>query len=260
MQALVGPAELVLVRHAESLGNVANHRARSNGQDRLELEARDPDITLSSRGGRQARALAQHVRGLPSAARPTLLFSSPYARALETARATRSGRLADVPLDIDERLRERELGVMDGQTSRGIRRLHPEEAQRRDWLGKFYYRPPGGESWCDVLHRIRQFLLQLSLTRLDGERVWVFTHQAVILSFRVAMEGLGEEAILDIDTDTALPNCSITRYVSSSGEAGEPSGWRLAAFGDASHLGDLAPRTHEPPADEERGEADGTEG
>lgn len=52
---------LVLVRHGESVGNVADARARSAGAGRLDLDTRDPDTPLSERGERQATVLAQHV-------------------------------------------------------------------------------------------------------------------------------------------------------------------------------------------------------
>ena len=58
----------------------------------------------------------------------------------------------------DERLRERDFGAFDGMTGAGIREQYPDEAKRRDLLGKFYYRPPGGESWADVALRIRSLL------------------------------------------------------------------------------------------------------
>lgn len=141
---------------------------------------------------------------------------------------------------------------MDGQTRLGIRHLHPEEAARREWLGKFYYRPPSGESWCDVLQRVRQLLMQLSMAQLDGERIWVFTHQAVILAFRVAMERIGEQDILDIDATNDLANCSLTRYVDDG--RGQ---WQLTDFGATHAVSRIAAETHEEPADEERGDTDG---
>ncbi len=65
------------------------------------------------------------------------------------------------PLRQDERIRDRELGVLDLLTKRGVTTRFPAEAQRRSWLGKFYYRPPGGESWADLVLRIRSFLADL---------------------------------------------------------------------------------------------------
>ncbi len=260
MQPLTGPREFVLVRHAESRGNVANQAAHDRAANQLDLEVRDADMPLSDLGVRQARALGEHLHGLPAEQRPSRVFSSPYVRALDTAEAAAAG--TDVPIEVDERLRERELGLLDGMTASGIRHLHPDEAARREWLGKFYYRPPSGESWCDVLQRVRQFLMQLSMAELDGGCLWVFSHQAVILSFRVAFEGLSEKEVLDIDASTQLANCSMTRY--TRGTAGR---WSLAAFDDTSGVSQLAPETHEQPTaqrrsgeDDERRRGDGRDG
>ena len=249
MQVLTGPEEFVLVRHAESLGNVANQVAHDQAASRLDLEVRDADMMLSPLGVRQARALGEHLDGLGEERRPTRVFSSPYVRALNTAAAA-AGRI-DASIEVDERLRERELGVLDGMTSRGIRELYPAEADRRKWLGKFYYRPPSGESWCDVVQRVRQFLMQLSMAQLEGERVWVFSHQAVILAFRVAFEGLSEKEVLDIDASAPVPNCSMTSYT-----AGSQGHWSLAAFADTSGVSELAPQTVEQPTPERRGGED----
>ena len=62
---------------------------------------------------------------------------------------------------LDERLRDRELGILDRLTSAGVEARFLEEGERRRWLGKFYYRPPGGESWADVVLRLRSLLADL---------------------------------------------------------------------------------------------------
>ena len=46
----------------------------------------------------------------------------------------------------------------------------------------------------------------------DGERVWVFTHQAVIMAFRYVLEGIDEKDLLDVDHRIQIPNASLTRY------------------------------------------------
>jgi probable phosphoglycerate mutase len=48
---------------------------------------------------------------------------------------------------IDERLREKEFGILDRLTRAGIEEQFPDQAEFRRLLGKFYHRPPGGESW-----------------------------------------------------------------------------------------------------------------
>ena len=64
---------------------------------------------------------------------------------------------------VDERLREKEFGILDRLTRSGIEELHPDQAEFRQLLGKFYHRPPGGESWCDVILRLRSALDTISL-------------------------------------------------------------------------------------------------
>jgi broad specificity phosphatase PhoE len=242
MQVLSGPTELVLVRHAESRGNVADREARLAKALRLQLDVRDADMPLSDLGVQQAQALGRHLRSQPPHSRPTAVLSSPYARAASTARTIVATADLDLEVELDERVRERELGAFDGLTGDGIRRLHPDEAGRRRWVGKFLYRPPSGESWADVVLRVRQLMLNISLAPDAYERIWVVTHQAVILAFRMAMEGLTEAEILEIDRGQPLPNCSTTRY-----RSGPCGGWQLVAFADPGPIEGVAPETHERP-------------
>ena len=204
-----GPTELVLVRHGHSAGNAADDAARESGAEELDLSDRDADVALSDTGQEQAEGLAAWLSGLDPDERPTRAVTSPYRRAADTANAA----LHPLGLepDVDERLRERDLGVFDGLTGAGIRSRHPEEAARRKKLGKFYYQPPSGESWADVVLRVRSLLADVRAD-CDGERLWLFTHQAVIMSFRYALESLSEEEILRIDREVMIPNASVTRY------------------------------------------------
>jgi broad specificity phosphatase PhoE len=230
MAAIPGPAALWLVRHAESQGNLADVRATEAGAARLDLDVRDPDTPLSATGHDQAEALGAWLQELPADQRPTTVLSSPYARAADTARtAVQFGGL-DLRVRFDERLRERDLGAFDRMTRAGIRAEYPEEARRRDLLGKFYYRPPGGESWADVALRVRSLLTTAEL-RHDGERLLVVTHQAVIMVFRYVLEELSEQQLLDIDKREQLANTSVTRYEAAPGGTLE-----LAGFNAVGHL------------------------
>jgi broad specificity phosphatase PhoE len=216
----MGPARLVLVRHAESVGNVADAQARRAGAARLDLDLRDADVPLSDRGRDQAAALGQYVSRLGSTATPTFVVSSPYRRSADTAHTALAATTSTVGVVLDERLRERELGAFDGLTGVGIRAEYPEEAARRDRLGKFYYRPPGGESWCDVALRVRSFLRDVG-TRPAPDRVWVFTHQAVITCFRYVLEGLTEQELLAIDREVVMANGATTTYQRGPGSVPE---------------------------------------
>ena len=125
------------------------------------------------------------------------------------------------PLMVDERLREREFGILDGLTTLGIAASHPAQAELKKLLGKFYHRPPGGESWADVILRLRSALDTLSL-HYAGRRVLVVSHQVVVLCCRYLLEDLDEERILAIDRLGDIANCGVTEYRCE--EAAEPRG------------------------------------
>ncbi len=215
--------ELLLVRHGESEGNTARERAEAAAAEVIDVRQRDPDVPLSELGRKQSAALTDAFDGLSFAQ----VWSSPYVRAAQTARIATGGRSR---LRYDERLRDRELGILDRLTARGVAARFPEEAERRTWLGKMYYRPPGGESWADVALRLRSWLRELSD---QPGRVLVVTHDAVILLLRYVCEGMDEQALLELAARSSLGNASVTRLVR------EQERWRTTAFDDRSHLGDL---------------------
>jgi probable phosphoglycerate mutase len=238
----VDGAVLLWVRHAESTANLADLAAHESNAARLELTHRDPDVPLSDAGREQARALGSTWRDLPSTERPTVVVSSPYERALQTAQLALAAADWDLPVVRDERVRERELGLLDGYTHTGIADQFPQEAERRNWLGKFYYRPPGGENWADVAGRVRSLLAEIA-TSADNERVLVVTHQAVILIARYVLEDMTEQEVLDVDRSERLANTAVTRFEAVGGS------WRLVAYNDAGHLDDRGvPETDEPDA------------
>ncbi len=147
---------LWIVRHGESTANVAASAAEAAGIELIDLTHRDADVPLSDTGEEQARATARWLAGLPADQRPDVAVVSPYLRAVRTAELALAG--TGIPAGVDERLRDRELGILDGLTGHGVARRYPDEAARRQRLGKFYYRPPGGESWTDVALRLRTLL------------------------------------------------------------------------------------------------------
>jgi broad specificity phosphatase PhoE len=223
------PQTLWIVRHGQSAGNVARDAAELDGLATIALAHRDVDVPLSARGEQQACALGDWFAGLAREERPDVVLSSPYVRARQTAdrvvdalRAQSRRRSADdetIACVRDERLREKEFGILDRLTPLGIRAKYPELAEQRQHVGKFYFRPPGGESWCDVILRLRSFLEMLT-REYRGDRVLVVAHQVIVNCVRYLLERLDEDQILTIDRLGDVPNCGITSY------AFEPSAGR----------------------------------
>jgi 2,3-bisphosphoglycerate-dependent phosphoglycerate mutase len=217
---------LDLIRHGESAGNVANDAARANRLEMLDLATRDMDVPLSDRGAAQARSLGSWLADQG----PDCIISSPYRRALDTATLALDTAGVDVPVRCDERLREREFGILDRLTRTGIEARYPDQAAARTFLGKMYHRPPGGESWVDVAARVRSFHRDLRLDQAGGH-VIVVAHQAVILLFRYVLDSLTEAEILAIDAEADIANTAITTYT-SDGDA--PA--TLTAYNQHDHL------------------------
>jgi probable phosphoglycerate mutase len=228
------PTRLWLVRHGQSAGNVANDAAIAAGHPSIDIDLRDMDVPLSELGTRQADALGAWFGHQPASERPTVVVSSPYLRTMQTAdRIVAALPPADAPLLRlhDERLREKELGTMDRLTKVGIVDRFPREAERRGLVGKFYYRPPGGESWTDVILRLRSLVDQIQIQHA-GERVLVVTHQVLVLCFRYVLENLSESQILAIDAQKDVANCSVTTYALEAGEGPEGATLALHRYND----------------------------
>jgi broad specificity phosphatase PhoE len=208
------PDRLWIVRHGESAGNVARDAANAARLARIDLASRDVDVPLSDLGKEQSDAVGRWFADMPVETRPDVLLVSPYLRARQTAsRIQDQGGLTPDPVGpiADERLREKEFGVLDTLTRIGIEQVYPEQAEFRRLLGKFYHRPPGGESWCDVILRLRSALDTISL-HYGGHRVLIVGHQVVVLCLRYLLEELDESAILAIDAEGDVANCAVTEY------------------------------------------------
>lgn len=237
MSSMHWPSRLWIVRHGESAGNVARDDAHSRGAHRIDLASRDVDIELSAQGERQATALGEWFAR--EGERPEILLASPYLRAAHTARLFRdAGGAADgEKICIDERLREKEFGILDGLTTNGVSAIQPEQAEFRRLLGKFYHRPPGGESWCDVIFRLRSLLDTIAL-HYAGRRVMIIAHQVVVLCMRYIIENLTEDEILSIDRAGDVANGSVTEYHFDP-DLGRDGGLTLIRYNDVSHLENL---------------------
>ena len=210
----IWPDLLYLVRHGESAGNVARDAALKAGEAMIDIDVRDVDVPLSDLGQRQSVALGRWFGALPPTQRPNIVLTSPYLRARDTAELI--VRTAGMPADsysliVDERFREKEFGILDRLTAVGIREHYPDQAEFRRLLGKFYHRPPGGESWCDVILRLRS-ATEMIAREYCGQRVLIVCHAVVVLCMRYILEHMTEPELLGIDKKADIANCSLTYY------------------------------------------------
>jgi len=224
-------AELIVVRHGQSLSNELLIAANEAGASEVSgLPARDAEVPLSARGQREAAAVGRWAVSLD--APPDLVVASPYLRAQHTAQAavdalTAAGRPPEFRLD--DRLRDREIGILTLLPEAALRAAFPEEVARREATGFLYYRPPGGEAHTDMAVRLRSFLADLARVA-SGRRVLLVAHDSVVVMLRYVIEGLVEADVAAIAAAGGIKNASVTRW------EWQGSGLRLTDFNDVRHL------------------------
>lgn len=204
------PKSVWLVRHGQSTANLARHKAEVEKSLTIDFPEREMDVPLSELGLKQATYVGRWFEFETN--KPSLIFTSPYCRTLETSRLiVENAMFENVEIIKDERLRERELGIFDRLTRFGAMQKYPEECEKRERFGKFYYRPLGGENWADVALRLRSFWRDLCLNFAD-EKVLIVTHEVVIRVFRYVVEKMTEEEIMAIDRICDIENGAISWY------------------------------------------------
>jgi alpha-ribazole phosphatase len=163
---------LVLVRHAEPVDDM---RGRCYGT---------LDVHLSERGVAQAQELVERVTEPYG-----VVYSSPRVRAVETAKPLGAAR--DVPVQVDERLREIDFGAFEGRTYDEIERAEPKLF--RAWMETpTQVRFPGGESYADVRERA---LAAYSEIRARHDCAVVVAHGGVIRAGLSAWLGMPDDTI-----------------------------------------------------------------
>jgi len=150
---------LLLIRHGQS---VANSEGRLQGQF---------DSPLTEEGRDQARALAgrlaRHIE-IPSA-----IYASDLLRAAKTAEILAAA--LDVPVILDARLREYDIGVLTNIVWREIETLYPDVwhdlHHSREWA-----RIPGEEGTEALHQRLEAALNDIRAAHSDDETVAIVSH------------------------------------------------------------------------------------
>lgn len=174
-----GGTEIYFVRHGDALPD----------QDEVVLGDYDAQA-LSDLGRRQAKALAERMTHY----KPTAIYSSPTARAAQTARPTAEALGLSITLEDD--LREVELGVVGpdvatddpAEVSRVLRQRLREIAYIAVAGGK-WSAIPGSEPSAQLRARLLSAVARIH-QRHPGERVAVFTHGGAINAYFAELLGL----------------------------------------------------------------------
>ena len=179
---------LYMIRHGETEWNRAQ---RYQGQR---------DIPLNDTGRAQARRNGSVLRGfLPAIARAEFV-SSPLSRAIETMELLRRQMGLDQhDYRRDPQLLELHYGHWEGHLASALPDIDPGGAAAKS-LDPFSWRPTGGESYADLMDRIKMWLVTV-----EHDTVAV-THGGVSRVTRGAVLGLdtGDVPTLEVPQDRIL--------------------------------------------------------
>ena len=194
------PSELVLVRHAESEGNVLPSDQRGS------LAVPSHRFELTERGRAQAQITGAYLHERYPDGFDTY-YCSHYHRVQETLRIM----FPDAHVYEDPRLAEGSRGIFSELTAAQIADRYPHEEARKLKEGYYNFRPIGGENWPDVELRIHSFLGTLARD-CEGERVLIVVHGFWLHLFRRLVERISVAQCVESYPRESVANASITRY------------------------------------------------
>jgi broad specificity phosphatase PhoE len=213
------PALLVLIRHGESLRNLAKGKSIyfPDEESRRPVQGiPDHKIELTPTGHKQAGKTGAGLRARFGV--PDYLYHSGYTRTVQTM----EGILDAYPaverqmIQIRENLylRERDPGFTYDMTDEEVDRYFPWLRAHWKTKGGFFARPPGGESLADMVQRIQVFLDVIFRDR-EGQKVFVVMHGHVLRCFRYLLEHWTYDEVQAWPEGEEPKNCGITAYARS---------------------------------------------
>ncbi len=211
------PKAIIVIRHGQSLRNLimGGGFVLPDEAARIRLgDVYDHTVPLTDEGWRQARETGPRL--IKTFGMPDCIYHSGYVRAEQTV----EGLLEH--LQPEERgqirvyhkieLRERDPGYIWHMTKAEVDCHFPwmQEYHRR--VGKFFYRPPGGQSIAELADGRVHSMIGTAIRDRPGEVVWFVCHGHVARALRFNLERI---TIADTDAMVRepIPNVAVTRYV-----------------------------------------------
>lgn len=180
---------LLLIRHGET---VENQKGITQGHI---------GGTLSKKGIKQAKLLAKRLSDI----KINLIFTSDLRRARDTAKEIAKFH-PESKFIKDKRLRERNFGIYNGKP----RGWAFEKVWQKD---SFSYKPPEGESFRDVIKRVKNFYKEV-LKNCSDKTVLVVAHGGTILFLTRRILGRPLEDPVEsteLQKNTAITDFKISR-------------------------------------------------
>ena len=180
--------ELYIVRHGKTYWN---------NEKKIQGWA---DIELTESGRRVAYDSAEGMKDIHFDA----IYSSPLKRAYETACILKGSR--ELPVVVDERIKEIGFGVLEGADFTKIRGDKTSKFTAFFNAPECYEAPEGGESIQQVCDRAEAFLREIIAKHEKDERVMIVAHGAVN---KAMLHYIRKNEIKDLWEGSLQRNCGV---------------------------------------------------
>ncbi|OGM98574.1 MAG: hypothetical protein A2915_01940 [Candidatus Yanofskybacteria bacterium RIFCSPLOWO2_01_FULL_41_34] len=226
------PIDIILVRHGESEGNVANKASRKGDNRFFTPDFRHKhsrSFRLTDKGIKQAKAAGKWLKN--NITMPLdRFYVSDYMRAKETAVYM---DLPDAEWRVEFQLRERDHALIDNLPDDEKKTLFAREQAQYE-LDPFLSQPAGGgESIPMLCLRLKTDFMAHLARECPDRRVIVVCHGHVIRALQLEFESLGHDDFIRLDSSDKsadkIRNCQILWYTRRDPDSGKVCGSKLVA-------------------------------
>ena len=184
-------SKLIILRHGESEWN------------KLNLFTGWEDVSLTDQGKIEAKLAAFAIQNLKVDVNHA--YTSALKRASKTLEIVLYVLKKNIPIISDKALNERNYGSLTGMNKDDARNKWGDE-QVKLWRRSYDIAPENGESLKDTCNRTIPYFKKNILPKLhDGENVIINAHGNSLRSIIMHVEGLSEEAIVNVEITTGIP-------------------------------------------------------
>ena len=150
------------------------------------------EIPLNQTGIKQAEETKRKLENVDY----DIVICSPMKRAIQTAEIINQEKNKEII--IDERIRERKLGKLEGNNV-------TEETEKKIWDYELDYKIPEGESLHDFEKRILNFLTEIK-QKYKNKKILIVAHGGVAKILKMHIYGMPESKNL---SEIEMKNCEI---------------------------------------------------
>lgn len=177
---------MIIIRRVVDMAKIFVFRHGQTAYNKDKIFTGWADSELTDEGVKECEEIREELKDV----KPTKAYTSDLKRAQDTLYIV-LGERKDIPIVIDQRIKERDYGELTHKSKPEIEQKYPKEYPI--WHRSYDVPPPGGESIKDVEKRVVSFLDQMLPTLKKDDVVFISAHGNSLRPIRRYFERMSEE-------------------------------------------------------------------